>query len=122
MPGLAIIRGPTSAREILTHLHAVPDQALGAVVLAGGPEPLRPAAVGPLVAELGRGREAGRDHLRSTVVLADSASARWRRIWPRTDRLIPTRGCTPFTGWAVVAAREYDPSGRSYRVEMQARG
>jgi hypothetical protein len=107
--------------DLLTHLHAVPDQALGAVVLAGGPELLRPAAIGPLVAELGRAAK--------RAVIISEAPWFWRiRVGAVEADLTSDRPLDPDT-WlhafhrvGRVATATYDPSGRSYRVEMRTRG
>ena len=107
--------------DLLEHLRAVPDGALGAVVLAGLPEAMSPVAVGPLVAELGRVTQKRRDHLRGTVVVAPSArsgggrsgagpTARPRHVVAR----LPRRG----HGRAPPSTTR---PGRSYRVVVRAR-
>ena len=82
---------------LLDHLRAVPERALGAVVLAGLPEAMSPGAIAPLVAELGRASEHRRDHLRSTVVVATSTRRRQRRsgcgTTIRSRHLAPCLSC-----------------------------
>jgi hypothetical protein len=106
--------------DLLTHLQAVPDEALGAVVLAGGPEVLRPDAIAPLVAQLGRAAK--------RAVVISEAPWWWRlRIGAVDADLSSERPLDPdtwlhaFHGVARVATAAYDPSGQSYRVVMQAR-
>ena len=72
-------------------------------------------------AALGRVAAERRRHLRGAVVVASATRRRATRIWPWADRLTPTRGCTPFTGSAMVGTAEYDPTGQSYRVVVRAR-
>ena len=98
--GVAHRPGPdVRSGDLLTHLGAVADGALGAVVLAGGPEVMSARRH----RSAGRRARAGR---RSSVVVISEAPWWWRLrrrrrrtpIWPRADRWTPIRGCTPFTG------------------------
>jgi len=101
--------------SLLDHLRAVPDRALGAVVLAGLPEAMSPGSVAPLVAELGR--------VAGTVVIISEAPWWWRlRLGAVNADLALGRPLDPdtwlhaFHGVAMVGTAQYDPSGRSYRL------
>jgi hypothetical protein len=114
-PGPDVRRG-----ELLEHLRAVPDGALGAVLLAGLPEAMRPQTVGPLVAELSR--------VTRMVVIVSEAPWWWRlRLGAVAADLAPGRPLDPdtwlyaFHGVAMDGSAQYDPSGRSYRVVVRAR-
>ena len=107
--------------ELSDHLRAVPDGALGAVVLGGFPEVMRPQAVGPLVSELGR--------VAKVVVLVSEAPWWWRmRLGAVRADMAPGRPLDPDT-WldafhrvAMEGSAEYDATGQSYRVVARARG
>jgi hypothetical protein len=105
--------------DLLTHLRAVPDDALGAVVLAGPPETMSPQGVGPLVAELGR--------VAGVVVIISEAPWWWRsRLGAVRADLAEGRPLDPdtwlhaFHGVAMAGTAEYDPTGQSYRVVVRA--
>lgn len=106
--------------DLLTHLEAVPDDALGAVVLAGGPEQMSPAALGALVGALRR--------VTRCVVVVSVAPWWWRlRLGAVNADLAPLRPLDPetwlhaFHGVALEGTAQYDPAGRSYRVVVRAR-
>jgi hypothetical protein len=106
--------------DVLAHLRAVTDDALGAVVLAGLPEAMSPPALAPLVAELGR--------VARRVVIVSEAPWWWRlRLGAVRADLAPGRPLDPdtwllaFHGVAMAGTVEYDPSGHSYRVVVRAR-
>jgi hypothetical protein len=106
--------------DLLTHLDAVPDDALGAVVLAGGPEQMSAGALGPLVGALGR--------VTKSVVVVSEAPWWWRlRLGAVNADLAPRRPLDPDTwlhalhGVAMEGTAQYDPAGRSYRVVVRAR-
>ena len=114
-PGPDVRRG-----ELLEHLRAVPEGALGAVLLAGPPEAMRPETVGPLVAELGR--------VTRLVVMVSEAPWWWRlRLGAAAADLALRRPLDPdtwlhtFHGVGMDGSAQYDPSGRSYRVVVRAR-
>jgi hypothetical protein len=103
--------------ELLTHLGAVPDDALGAVVLAGVPDVMNARAIGPLVSELSR-----------SVVVISEAPWSWRlRLGAVNADLAPYRPLDPdtwlhaFHGVDMVGSAQYDPTGQSYRVVVRAR-
>jgi hypothetical protein len=106
--------------NLLDHLRAVATASLGAVVLIGVPDAMRPEALRPLIAELGRAAR--------TVVVVSEAPWWWRqRLGPVQADLSPGRPLDPET-WldalhrvAMVGSAEYDTSGRSYRVVVRAR-
>jgi hypothetical protein len=105
---------------VLTHLGAVPDGALGAVVLAGLPEVMSPHTIGPLVSELGR--------VAKTVALISEAPWWWRlRLGAVNADLAVGRPLDPdtwlhaFHGVAMIGSAEYDPTGQTYRVVARAR-
>jgi len=113
--------GPDVRRqEVVDHLHAVPDGALGAVLLVGPPEAMSPHGVGPLVAELGR--------VARMVVVVSEAPWWWRlRLGAVDADLAPGRPLHPDT-WlhafhdvAMAGSAEYDSWGHSYRVVVRAR-
>ena len=81
--------GPDVRRqELVDHLHAVPDGALGAVLLVGPPEAMSPHDVGPLVAELGR--------VARMVVIVSEAPWWWRlRLGAVDADLAPGRPFRP---------------------------
>ncbi len=106
--------------DLVDHLRAVPDDALGAVLLAGAAEVMKPHTIGPLVAELGR--------VTKVVVIVSEAPWWWRlRLGAVNADLAPGRPLDPdtwlhaFHGVALVGTAEYDPSGRSYRLVVRAR-
>ena len=106
--------------ELLTHLRAVDDDALGAVVLAGGPVMLAPHAIAAVVAELGR--------VTTTVVIISEAPWWWRlRLGAVNADLASARPLDPdtwlhaFHALALVGTAQYDPGGQSYRVVVRAR-
>jgi len=113
--------GPDVRRaELLEHLRAVPDGALGAVLMVGPPEAMSPHTVGPLVAELGR--------VTHVVVIVSEAPWWWRlRLGAVEADLAPGRPLDPdtwlhaFHGVGMAGSARYDPSGRSYRVVVRAR-
>jgi hypothetical protein len=105
--------------ELLPHLRAVGDDALGSVVLAGGPEVVRAPDIGGLVAELGR--------VTRRVVVISEAPWWWRlRLGAVNADLAPARPLDPdtwlhaFHGVALVGTAQYDPTGQSYRVVVRA--
>ncbi len=105
--------------DLLTHLRAVEDDALGAVVLAGTPDTMSPHVVGPLVAELRR--------VAGTVVIISEAPWWWRsRLGAVRADLAEGRPLDPdtwlhaFHGVAMAGTGEYDPTGQSYRVVVRA--
>ena len=105
--------------DLLTHLRAVQDDALGAVVLAGTPDTMSPHAVGPLVAELRR--------VAGAVVIISEAPWWWRlRLGAVRADLAEGRPLDPdtwlhaFHGAAMAGTAEYDPTGQSYRVVVRA--
>ena len=107
--------------DLLAHLTAVADDALGAVVLVGGPDAMSPAALGPLVAALGR--------VTRSVVVISEAPWWWRlRLGGVNADLTPGRPLDPdtwlhaFHGVAMVGTAEYDPAGQSYRVVVRTHG
>jgi hypothetical protein len=112
--------GPdVSSGDLLTHLRAVADDALGAVVLAGTPETMSPPAVGPLVAELRR--------VAGAVVIISEAPWWWRlRVGAVRADLAEGRPLDPdtwlhaFHAVAMAGTAEYDPTGESYRVVVRA--
>ena len=105
---------------LVDHLGAVPDGALGAVLLVGVPEVMTPESIGPLVAELRR--------VARTVVLISEAQWWWRqRLGAVHADLAVGRPLDPDT-WlealhraAMEASVEHDPTSRSYRVTARAR-
>lgn len=106
--------------DLLTHLRAVPDGALGAVVLAGGPELTGPHAIGPLVFELSR--------VARQVVVISEAPWWWRRRLGAVDAdLAPRRPLDPdtwmdaFDGHSMVGTAQYDPEGQTYQLVVRAR-
>ncbi len=106
--------------ELLTHLRAVDDDALGAVVLAGDTVMLAPRTIAPVVAELGRVTE--------TIVVISEAPWWWRlRLGAVNADLAPARPLDPdtwlhaFHAVALAGTAQYDPDGRSYRVVVRAR-
>lgn len=105
--------------QVLDHLRAVADGALGAVVLTGIPEAMTPPGVAALVAELGR--------VAGMVVIFSEAPWWWRlRLGAVHADLSPGRPLDPdtwllaFHGVAMVGSVRYDPSGHSYRVVVRA--
>jgi hypothetical protein len=104
--------------DLLTHLGAVPDDALGAVVLAGTPDTMRPHDVRPLVTELRR--------VAGAVVIVSEAPWWWRlRLGAVRADLAEGRPLDPetwlhaFHGVAMAGTAEYDPTGQSYRVVVR---
>jgi hypothetical protein len=104
---------------LLPHLRAVDDDALGAVVLAGGPEVLGAPDIAALVAELGR--------VTSSVVVISEAPWWWRlRLGAVNADLAPARPLHPdtwlhaFHAVAMVGTAQYDPTGQSYRLVVRA--
>jgi hypothetical protein len=105
--------------DVLDHLGAVPDGGLGAVLLVGMPEAMRPESIGPLCAELGR--------VAGVVVIISEAQWWWRqRLGAVQADLAPGRPLDPDT-WldalhnvAMDGTAEYDTTGRSYRVVARA--
>ncbi len=113
--------GPDVRRaDLLEHLRAVPDGALGAVVLAGPPDAMSPHTLGPTVAELAR--------VTAMVVIVSEAPWWWRlRLGAVDADLAPGRPVHPDT-WlhafdevAMTGSAHYDASGHSYRVVVRAR-
>jgi hypothetical protein len=105
--------------DLLAHLTAVADGALGAVVLVGGPDAMSPAAIGPLVAALGR--------VARSVVVISEAPWWWRlRLGAVNADLAAGRPLDPdtwlhaFHGVAMTGTAEYDATGQSYRVVVRA--
>jgi len=105
--------------ELLSHLRAVADDALGAVVLTGVPEAMSAPVIGPVVAELGR--------VTGMAVIISSAPWWWRlRLGAVNADLSVGRPLEPdtwlhaFHGVAMVGTAQYDPSGQSYRVVVRA--
>lgn len=105
--------------DLLDHLGAVPDDALGAVLLVGAAEAMKPHTIGPLVAELGR--------VTKVVLIVSEAPWWWRlRLGAVNADLAPGRPLDPdtwlhaFHGVAMVGSAEYDPSGHSYRLVVRA--
>jgi hypothetical protein len=106
--------------DLFDHLGAVPDGALGAVLLVGVPEVMKPESIGPLVAELAR--------VADTVVIISEAQWWWRQRLGAVDAdLAFGRPLDPDT-WldalhrvAMEASVEYEPTSRSYRVTARAR-
>jgi len=106
--------------EVLAHLGAVEDHALGAVVLSGVPEVMTPPAIGPLVAELSR--------VATSVVVISEAPWWWRLRLGAVDAdlavgrpLDPDTWLHAFHGVGMAGSAEYDPTGHSYRVVVRAR-
>jgi len=106
--------------ELRTHLTAVADEALGAVVLVGVPDAMIAASIGPMVGELGR--------VAQSVVVISEAPWWWRlRVGAVHADLAGGRPLDPdtwlhaFHGVAMVGTAEYDPTGQTYRVVVQAR-
>jgi hypothetical protein len=106
--------------SVLTHLGAVPDAALGTVMLAGVPEVMSPHAIGPLVSELAR--------VATTVVVISEAPWWWRlRLGAVNADLAVARPLDPdtwlhaFHGVAMTGSAEYDPTGQTYRVVVRTR-
>jgi hypothetical protein len=106
--------------DLLTHLGAVEDHALGAVVLTGVPEVMTPSALDPLVAELAR--------TTSCVVIISEAPWWWRRRLGAvaTDLAVgrpldPETWFHAFAAVAMAGSAEYDPGGQSYRAVIRAR-
>ena len=106
--------------DLLTHLTAVADDALGAVVLVGVPDAIITASIGPMVGELGR--------VARSVVVISEAPWWWRlRLGAVHADLAAGRPLDPdtwlhaFHGVAMVGSAEYDPTGQSYRVVVRAR-
>ncbi len=106
--------------ELLTHLGAVSDDALGAVVLAGVPEMMRARTIGTLVSELAR-------TTRRVVIISEAPWA-WRlRLGAVNADLASDRPLDPetwlhaFHGAGMVGSAQYDPTGQSYRVVVRAR-
>ena len=106
--------------DLLTHLSAVADDGLGAVVLVGVPDVMSPLSVGPLVSALRR--------VAPTIVVISEAPWWWRlRLGAVNADLAPGRPLDPdtwlhaFHGVAMVGTAEYDPTGQSYRVVVRAR-
>jgi hypothetical protein len=105
---------------LLDHLGAVPDGALGAVLLVGVPEVMRPESINPLVSELRR--------VAKVVVIISEAQWWWRQRLGAVDAdLAPGRPLDPDT-WldalhrvAMDASVEYDPTSQSFRVTARAR-
>ena len=103
----------------MSHLRAVADDALGAVVLTGVPEAMSAPVIGPVVAELGR--------VTGMAVIISSAPWWWRlRLGAVNADLSVGRPLEPdtwlhaFHGVAMVGTAQYDPSGQSYRVVVRA--
>jgi len=101
--------------DIVGHLRAVADGALGAVVLTGLTEAMTPSVIGPLVKELAR--------VTRMVVVISPAPWWWRlRLGAMRADLSAGRPLDPdtwlhaFHGVAMVGTAHYDPSGQSYRV------
>ncbi len=106
--------------EILTHLGAVEDGALGTVVLTGVPEAMTPRGIAPLVAALARAA--------TSVVVISEAPWWWRlRVGTVEADLAEGRPLDPdtwlhaFHGVGMAGSVEYDPTGQSYRVVVRAR-
>ncbi|HEY5024017.1 MAG TPA: hypothetical protein VII76_03490 [Acidimicrobiales bacterium] len=106
--------------DLLTHLRAVEDHALGAAVLTGVPEVMTPATLDPLVAELAR--------TTSCVVIISEAPWWWRRRLGAVHAdlavgrpLDPETWFHAFDGVAMAGSAEYDPGGQSYRAVIRAR-
>ena len=104
--------------DLLTHLRAVADDALAAVVLAGRPVMLTPDALGPLVRELGR--------VTSSAVLVSEAPWWWRlRVGAvnadlsQGHPLDPDTWLHAFHGVGMVGTAHYDPTGQSYQVTVR---
>ncbi len=106
--------------DLLTHLTAVADDALGAVVLVGVPDAMITASIGPLVRALGR--------VARSIVVISEAPWWWRlRLGAVQADLAAGRPLDPetwlhaFHGVDMVGSAEYDPTGQSYRVVVRAR-
>jgi hypothetical protein len=106
--------------NLFEHLGAVHDGALGAVVLVGVPEVMRPESIGPLVSEMRR--------VAAIVVIISESQWWWRqRVGAVHADLAVGRPLDPDT-WldafhhvAMDGAVDYDTTGRSYRVIARAR-
>jgi len=101
--------------ELLAHLRAVGDGALGAVVVTGVPDAMTADVLGPLVDELAR--------TAASVVVVSLAPWWWRRRLGAPDAdLAPARPFDPDTWLASFDRRglhgsaQYGPGGRSYRL------
>ena len=112
--------GPDVRRaDLLDHLRAVPDGALGAVLLVGPPDAMSPQTLGPTVAELAR--------VAKTAVIVSEAPWWWRlRLGAVDADLAPGRPLHPdtwlhaFHEMAMAGSAQYGASGHSYRMVVQA--